>query len=45
MSMPHYTQDPGGARPRPVVDAGRLWMGGVATALELIEVRRLPQSP
>jgi len=32
MSMPHYTQDPGGGRPRPVVDAGRLWMGGVATA-------------
>jgi hypothetical protein len=32
MSVPPYAEDPGAARPRLSVDAGRLWMGGVATA-------------
>jgi hypothetical protein len=31
MSVPPY-EDPGRGRPRPKVDAGRLWTGGVATA-------------
>jgi hypothetical protein len=31
MSMPSY-EDPASSRPRPKVDAGRLWTGGVATA-------------
>lgn len=32
MSVPPYIEDPGSIRPRPMVDAGRLWTGGVATA-------------
>jgi Family of unknown function (DUF6069) len=32
-SVPPYTGDPGSTRPAPSVDAGRLWTGGVATAL------------
>jgi hypothetical protein len=31
MTVPPY-EDPGGTRPRPKVDAGRLWTGGLATA-------------
>lgn len=31
MSVPPY-EDPRSTRPRPKVDAGRLWTGGVATA-------------
>jgi uncharacterized protein DUF6069 len=31
MTMPPY-EDPGRSRPTPKVDAGRLWIGGVATA-------------
>ena len=31
MTMPSY-EDPASSRPRPKVDAGRLWTGGVATA-------------
>jgi Family of unknown function (DUF6069) len=31
MSVPPY-EDPGRSQPRPKVDAGRLWTGGVATA-------------
>jgi hypothetical protein len=33
MSVPPYTEDPGGTRARPRVDAGRLWTGGLATAV------------
>jgi hypothetical protein len=32
VSVPPYIEDPGSIRPRPMVDAGRLWTGGVATA-------------
>ena len=32
MSVPPYIEDPGSTRPRPKVDAGRLWTGGLATA-------------
>lgn len=32
MSVPPHIGDPGSTRPRPKVDAGRLWAGGVATA-------------
>jgi Family of unknown function (DUF6069) len=31
VSVPPYLDDPGSTRPKPTVDAGRLWMGGVAT--------------
>jgi hypothetical protein len=31
VTVPPY-EDPGGTRPRPKVDAGRLWTGGLATA-------------
>ena len=32
-SVPPYAGDPGSTRPAPTLDAGRLWTGGVATAL------------
>ena len=32
MSVPPYAEDPANIRPTPKVDAGRLWMGGLATA-------------
>jgi hypothetical protein len=32
VSVPPYAEDPGNIRPTPKVDAGRLWMGGMATA-------------
>jgi hypothetical protein len=32
VSVPPCIEDPGSIRPRPMVDAGRLWTGGVATA-------------
>jgi hypothetical protein len=32
VSVPPYIEDSGSIRPRPMVDAGRLWTGGVATA-------------
>jgi hypothetical protein len=32
VSVPPYLDDPGNIRPKPTVDAGRLWMGGMATA-------------
>jgi hypothetical protein len=33
VSVPPYVDDPGNLRPTPKVDAGRLWIGGIATAL------------
>jgi hypothetical protein len=33
MTVPPGAYDQGGARPRPAVDAGRLWAGGLVTAL------------
>jgi hypothetical protein len=33
VSVPPYVEDPGNIRPTPKVDAGRLWTGGIATAL------------
>jgi hypothetical protein len=32
VTVPPYIEDPGSIRPRPMVDAGRLWTGGAATA-------------